>query len=139
MSFTYGPTEVPPVWDPMRDAVRALVADTDISNPIWLDEEIAGMVLVQAGMYQGRNLPVSPLRVAALLLNALASNQARLSNVTRLLDVTLTPVAVKELRAQAQAYIDQDDNCGIVVIQQATTSFAFRDLLLREAERRSGA
>jgi hypothetical protein len=120
----------------MRDAVRVLLADTDINTPIWLDEEIAGMAALQASLIVGRNLPVSPLRVAALLLDALASNYARLSNVTRLLDVTLSPAKVADLKAQAQSLRDQDDECGFMMIEQVHNSWSFRDRWFGQAARR---
>lgn len=133
--FTYGPTSTPPSWDPMRDAVRLLIPDTDQSAPIFQDEEIAGAVEIQRAIIPGRNLPISPLRVAALLLDSLASNYARLSNVTKLLDVSLSPAKIADMKAQAAAYREQDDNCGFVMVEQVPNAWSFRERWFSQAQK----
>lgn len=150
MSFSYGPLADPPTFGPI-DSVRLLIADTtefaaDGTTSVFLfsDEEINGAYTIQANQIMpgilGRPraaLPVSPLRVAALLLNSLASNKSRLGNVVKILDVTLgVNQAAKYLRDQAAAYLEQDDNSGgIVIVEQVTTAFAFRDRIFKEFER----
>jgi hypothetical protein len=147
MSFSYGPLKTPPTWTP-PDSVRLLLADTDPAAFVFSDEEIAGAFTLQAslnpvnviggGFRAGAYppLPISPLRVAALLMDSLASNQARLQSVTKLLDVSLSPLTAKDLRSQSDAWRTLDDDSGgIYVIEQTTTSFAFRDRWFAQAQR----
>ena len=133
------------------DFPRLLVADT--SSPfVFQDSEITAMYQIQAAQFQssmlynapaGRNLPASPvsyLRVAALLLDALASNKARLSSVVGLLDVKLNvTAAAKALRDQAAAYRETDDNSGaFAVIEQVHTTAGFIDRFWNQVQRESG-
>lgn len=146
-TFSY----TPELRDPLS-MVRMLIADTqefaaDGTTPafVFSDDEIAQAFALQAslltvhvigGGFGGVNafpqayppLPVSPLRAAALLMDALASNQARLQSVTKLLDVSLSPLTAKDMRAQADAWRKLDDESGaFLVVEQVTTTFAFRD------------
>jgi hypothetical protein len=138
--------------NPQIDYVRLLISDTQELNHIFEDSEISMAYSIQGAQFQssmffsppaGRNLPSSPvsyLRVAALLLDSLASNKARLSSITQLLDVHLAPsVAAKALRDQAQAYRDTDDNSGaFMVIEQCPTTWAFQDRFWNQWQRQSG-
>lgn len=141
MSFTYA-FDGTNVGNPAIANVRLLVADTDPVAPIFSDEEILGAYTVQQNQLMPQVIggwpggqpaafpapPVSPLRVAALLMRALASSQSRMQSVVKLLDVSLSPLTAKDMRQQADDWIKQDDEgCGFVVIEQCTTSFAFRD------------
>lgn len=131
------------------DFVRLLVSDTVSLNHIFEDSEITGAYRLQALQFQssqfytppnGSNLPATPvsyLRVAALLLDALASNKARLSSITQLLDVKLSPqLASKALRDQAFAYRETDDNAGaFLIIEQVTTDWTFQDRFWNQVQR----
>lgn len=133
--------------------VRLLIPDTSQDNPIFSDEEINGFMLInqsiwQSSMYysyQGglQNLPATPsnyFRAAALALNSLAGNAARLSAVTGLLDVKLSPAAAaKSLQDTAQRYLDMDDNSGAFAIyEQCTTEWGFRDRWISQLQRQTG-
>jgi hypothetical protein len=146
MNFTYTPGT--PIF-----YVRLLIPDTNSDNPIFQDDEIQGFMQInqqiwQSSMYYsyqgGRlQLPFTPsnfLRAAALALNSLAGNAARLAAVTGLLDVKLNPAAAATaLKAQAQAYLDMDDNSGAFAIaEQVTTVWAFRDRWLAQLQRQTG-
>jgi len=69
---------------------------------------------------QGQNLPTSPvsyLRSAALLLDALAANKSRLASIKQLLDVRLdSSDAAIQLRATAAEYRSVDDDAGAFAI-----------------------
>lgn len=131
--------------------VRLLISDTE-SPGIFSDEEINAFYAIQRAQFQssmfysypaGQNLPAQPvsyLRVAALALDSLASNRARLSSITQLLDVHLDPaVASKSLRDQAADYREVDDNAGAIsIIEQCTTTWGFRDRFWNQVQRQSG-
>jgi hypothetical protein len=133
------------------DFVRLLVSDTVAVNHIFEDSEITGAYRIQAAQFQsgqgysqlqGANLPSSPvsyLRVAALLLDAVASNKARLSSVIGLLDVKLNPaLAQKALRDQAAAYRATDDDAGaFAIIEQVRNSFTLQDRFFSQVQRQS--
>jgi hypothetical protein len=75
--------------------VRLLIADTDIGNATFSDEEITFALDTEGGLYMA----------AAMLLRVLAADQSRLAvRVSRSgVSEDLTQVAV-QLRAQADAY-----------------------------------
>lgn len=145
-TYTYGYGANPPV-----DYPRLLISDT---GPTWIfaDEEINSAFLIQQNQFQssmffstndGRYLPALPvsyLRVAALLLDSLASNKARLSSITQLLDVHLDPSkAAKALQDQAAAYRATDDDAGaFAIIEQCPTQWAFEDRYWKQVQRQSG-
>ncbi len=145
--------------NPQIDYPRLLISDTQefagspaIQAYVFEDSEILAAYQICASQFQssmfysgtaGRNLPQSPvsyLRVAALLLDALASNRARLGGLTQLLDVKLDPnVASKTLRDQAASYRDTDDNAGaFMIIEQCNDQFSFRDRFWSEVQRQQG-
>lgn len=137
---------------PAIDYPRLLISDTQEQNHVFEDSEILAAYAINAAQFQssmffsppaGRNLPSQPisyLRCAALLLDALAANKARLSSITQLLDVKLSPqFARKALADQAQAYRDIDDNSGaFMIIEQCPTSWAFYDRFWNQWQRQSG-
>jgi hypothetical protein len=146
MSFTYVPGT--PIF-----YVRLLIPDTNSLSPVFQDEEITGFMQInqmtwQSSMFSSYycgavQLPQTPsnfLRAAALALNVLAANQARLAAVTGLLDVKLNgAAAAAALKAQAQAYLDMDDNSGAFAIyEQVTTVWSFRDRWLAMLQRQTG-
>lgn len=138
MAFTYAACDG---TNDAIDLVRALIADTVASGHIFEDSEILGFYRIQAAQFQsgqaysgaaGANLPATPvsyLRVAALALDALASSKSRLSSVTEILDVKLSPAAAaKALHDQAAAYREVDDNSGaFAIIEQVKTTFDYKN------------
>ena len=136
--------------NPTIDFPRLLIGDTDTTNHIFEDEEIQSAYIIQAAQFQsgmmysggaGQNLPRSPvsyLRVAALLLDALASSKARLM-VSKLLDANITPGATaKALHDQAQAWRDVEDNSGaFMIIESCQTSFGFLDRFVKQIQRQN--
>ncbi len=145
MSLPYDPTT------PLGK-VRLLIPDTDATNYIFSDAEIQAFFEIQQMQFQtsmyysppgGRNLPSSPvslLRVAALAIGVIASNQAKLSQITQLLDVHLSPdKAAAQLREQAREYRCIDDEAGaFAIIEQCTTGWAFSDRFWSQVQRQSG-
>jgi hypothetical protein len=154
MGFSYGYGSNPEI-----DYPRFLVADTqefgpDGTTPIYVfdDREIllASQVtrlawrssMTYSGVQGAAALPPQPksyYRIAACLLDALASNNAKLAKALKVLDVQVSAQgAAQELRAQAAAFRDVDDNCGaIVIIEQVNTTFAFRDRYWKTIQRQS--
>lgn len=135
------------------DLVRLLISDTQSTNHVFEDSEIEGAYRIQALQFQssmfysgaaGANLPASPvsvLRVAALLIDALATDQARLAAVTQLLDVHLSPdKAAQSLHAQAANWRQVDDESGaFVIIEQCSTEWAFKDRFWKQVQRLSAS
>ncbi len=135
------------------DFVRLLCSDTQPVNHIFEDTEILGAYRIQQAQFQsgqfysgpaGKNLPATPvsyLRVAALLLDALAANKARLASIKQLLDVRLdSSDASIQLRETAKQYRDVDDNSGaFVIIEQVNDWASFRDRFWKTVQRQSGA
>lgn len=136
--------------NPTIDFPRLLVGDTQESGHIFEDEEITSATTLISLQYQssmqfsngaGRNLPSTPvsyLRVAAILLDALAASKSRLA-LTKLLDATVSFTAVaKALREQAQEYRDVDDNAGaFMIIEQCNTGFSFLDRFYKQVQRQT--
>jgi len=148
MSFSYSSCDG---TNDTIDLVRALIADTVAQGHIWEDSEILGFYRIQGLQFQssqffnapaGSNLPSTPvsiLRVAALMLDATANNQAKLAAISQLLDVHLAPaVAAKALHDQAAALREVDDNSGaFAIIEQVHTAWDFRQRFWNEVARQS--
>jgi hypothetical protein len=136
----------------MIDFVRLLISDTQPVNYIFADQEIMGAYQIQMSQFQsaqffsppqGQNLPSSPvsyLRVAALLLDSLAANKARLASIKQLLDVKLdSSDASIQLRATAAEYRQVDDDAGaFFIIEQVNDEWSFRDRFWKQVQRQSG-
>jgi hypothetical protein len=136
MAFTYNYGANPPI-----DYPRLLIADTKDIGHVFEDSEIMAATTIvtlqyQSGMYwagpQGANLPQNPvsyLRIAACLLDCLASNYARLANNLKVLDITMNvQAAAQELQKQAKAFRDTDDNAGaFMIIEQCNNDWSFAD------------
>lgn len=137
MSFSYNLGANPPI-----DYVRLLISDTQSVNHVFEDEEITSAANITAGVWQSSmqysgvsgvaTLPTTPvnyLRTAAILLDALAANKARLASIKQLLDVKLdSSDASIQLRATAQEYRNvDDDSMAFVIIEQCTNEWTFRD------------
>ena len=139
------------------DPIRMLISDTqqyrpDGVTPAWIfaDQEIMMAYAVQAGTWQSSqqwsppvgqqtlpSVPVSPFRVAAILLEALAGNKARLAAIASMLDVRQgNDKAAQELRALAKQYRQNDDESGaFAIIEQVNDVFSFRDRFFRQVMR----
>jgi len=113
------------------------------------DSEITSFANIVGSVYQSSMVydpplnaavptsPVSYVRQAAYMLNALAANKARLAGVIGLLDVKLSMKdAAKALQDQAKAYLDMDDNSGaFMIIEQVNDQASFRDRFWKEVQR----
>jgi hypothetical protein len=85
--------------------------------------------------------PSNYFRAAALALNSLAGNQARLFAVASILDVKLQNVAqiVSAIQAVAKQYMEMDDNSGCFAIaEQVQTTWNFIDRYWSQVQRQSG-
>ena len=103
---------------------RLLIADTDISDATFSDEEITFAIDTEGGLYMA----------AAMLLRVLAADQSRLAvRVSRSgVSEDLTQVA-QQLRAQADAYAAKaaDDVGGIsAIVSPSWEPFSYTDNLL---------
>lgn len=141
------------------DFVRLLVPDTggfsQLPNNgfVFSDQEITAFATInglqgwQSGFFfsdqAGRFLPTNPsnyYRAAALALNSLAGNQARILAMAQILDVKIQNVrdVVGALRTAAQALLDMDDNSGAFVFaEQCTTVWGFIDRYWNQVQRQS--
>lgn len=144
--------------NPAIDYPRMLVSDTvqfdANSNPIFAfyDEEIQSatnieMAVWQSGMFWSgptglTNLPNTPIpwrRIAATLIDCLASNQARIAIISSQLDTKLNPGAVKDMMAQAAALREADDNAGsFAIIEQVNDWWSFTSRYWKTVQRQSG-
>lgn len=131
------------------DAPRMMVGDTDSTHAIFQDEEIlmayqidqaicVNPVAVLAIQTFGN---VSFRRAAAVLLDALAANKARLASALEVLDIKIdASKAAKELRATAQCLRDTEMNSGIFgIAEQYNTEFAGRERIWKQLLRLQGA
>jgi hypothetical protein len=150
MSFSYNPGAAMS----QSDYVRLLISDTQPVGYIFEDEEIAGFLAIQAMQFQsgqfysglapsGANLPAAPislLRTAALALDSLAANKARLASIKQLLDVKLdSSDAAIQLRATAAEYREVEDNSGaFAIIEQCNDTFSFRQRFWQQVQRQQG-
>jgi hypothetical protein len=113
MSFTYDPSTT-------IGHIRLLIADTDSTHPIFTDEEVNASIAME-GSY--------PRMCAAMLLESLAANRARLASVAAVLDIKLSAAeAAKELRELATLFRDSERDSGAFAIaEQAVDIFAARE------------
>jgi hypothetical protein len=112
------------------DAPRMLIADTDSTHPIFDDREIELAYTIDAPVIFAPGNGGTPAsygspsyrRVAAALLDALASNRARLSGAIDALDIKADIKSVAAaLKAQADNYRKIDDEsatCAFIEIVQ---------------------
>lgn len=136
----------------MIDYPRMLIGDTNVLKPLFQDSEIMAAYQIQQSMFQssmffsgpgGSNLPAQPvsyLRVAAILLDSLASNKAFLASIKSLPDVKLDATdAAIQLREQAKEYRDVEDNAGaFMIIEQVTTEWSFVQRFWNQIQRQTG-
>jgi hypothetical protein len=147
MAFTYDFAAAPQISN-----VRLLISDTDSSNFVFEDAEITAAFTIQQSQFQsaqfysppaGANLPASPvsyLRVAALLLDAMACNASKLALFTRILDVEMSSAtAAAALRDQAKQYRTTDDDAGaFMVIEQVNNGWTLRQRYWNQVQRQQG-
>ena len=143
MSFTYDIANAPQISIP-----RLLVADTDATHPIFQDDEILAAYTVDSiavfpPVGQGIAISygnVSYRRAAAVLLDVLAANKARLASALEVLDIKLdASKASKELRATAQQLRDTEADSGAFAIaEMVNTSFAARERTWKQLLRING-
>jgi hypothetical protein len=137
--------------NPTIDAPRLLIADTDATHPIFDDREIQLMytidppVVFTAGQSQDGTIPLtygtaSYRRVAAGLLDALASNKARLSAALEVLDIKLDPSkAAKALMDQANNLRTIDDNSAtFALVELVHDQFTWRERVWKQWLRKWG-
>ena len=118
------------------DFVRLMTSDTTEFGPqgqrvyAFEDSEILGAYQIDSMVWQssmtyagtgGVNQfspppTASPRRAAAVLLDALSANQARMQIISGILDVKLNTAASKEMRAQAAYLREVEDESGAFVI-----------------------
>lgn len=116
-----------------KDAVRFLIADTDVDNQLLRDAEITWALAEH-----DQNVR----RAAADCLDVVATDQAMVAKVMKVLDITTDGAKLAEalrkqataLRAQADA-TEQADDAGFEVAEMVVDSFTFRERLDKEALR----
>ena len=141
-SYTFGA-------NPQIDYPRLMVGDTDSTHAIFDDLEVLAAYQIDAAICVS---PVAVLavqqwgtvsyrRAAAVLLDALAANKARLSSALQVLDIHIdASKAAQELRASAQTLRDTEANSGIFAIaEQYNTEFAGRQRIWNQLLRLQGA
>lgn len=147
MSFSYQFGANPPI-----DYVRFLIPDMVDVGHIFEDSEIQMATAMQSLVWQSgqrysgvagvASLPTPPVsyrRIAALMIDSIANDRARLSSITKLLDVELSPgEAAKALRAGAQCLRDEDDAGAFVVIEQVQQPFGFKERWWAQMARQYG-
>ena len=132
MSWTYQLGANPPI-----DFVRLLIADTDSTAQVFQDEEIRAAASIIPTFYitpnsgtsqaPGANfIQPSYYRQAAILLDALSANKARLAAQLKVLDIEMNvQVAAQELRATAKEYRDIEDNSGaFAIVEMVPNNYA---------------
>ena len=131
------------------DAPRMMVGDTDSTHAIFQDEEILMAYQIDQAIVVN---PVATLaiqtfgnvsfrRAAAVLLDALAANKARLASALEVLDIKIdASKAAQELRKSAQQLRDTESDSGIFAIaEQYNTEFAGRQRIWFQLLRLQGA
>ena len=146
--------------NPPIDYPRIMISDTQQFLPdgvtpgyVFADQEIQAITQVVFSTFQsaqfysppqGQYLPqgvVMPWkRIAAQLLDCMASNKAKLASIKRILDIQLdSSDAAKWLQAQAKAYRDDDDNCGgFFIIEQVANEWALSQRYWNQVARQQG-
>lgn len=150
MSFSYTAGANPTI-----DYIRLLISDTKdtAAEPhIFEDSEILSFIAISSNVWQSSQQfsglggtatlpsnPVNYLRAAALALDSLASNNARLANVMQILDVRLSAnLAAQQLRTQAKEYrLIDDESMAFVIIEQCNNEWSFIDRFWRQWQRQA--
>lgn len=117
-----------------RDNVRLLIADTDVTNAVFEDEELDALLVLESS---------NVLRTAAMALETIASSQVQVLKVIRLMDLTTDGAAVsrelraraKELRARADQLEAAEDDGAFDVAEMTVNHFSWRDQVHNQALR----
>jgi len=143
MSFSYSLGS-----NPVIDYPRMLVGDTVSTGHVFEDEEIMMATNIdQFGSWAGGSGGISinystptPRFVAATLLEALASNRARLVAALEVLDIRIDPSkAASELRAVAEAHRNAERNSGaFAIVEMVEDSFSARERVWKQLLRLYG-
>jgi hypothetical protein len=128
--------------NPQIDYPRLMVGDTDSTKPIFDDLEILSAYQIdQAVCFPAVSTLVSQTwgtpsyrRAAAVLLDALAANKARLSAALEVLDIKIDAgKAAIQLRASAQQLRDTEADSGIFAIaEQYNDQFSGRERIWKQ-------
>lgn len=138
MSFSYSLGSNPTI-----DYVRLLVGDTVSLNHIWEDEEIQSAYVIDTAWAiapAGGGFPTqstgtpSARRAAAVLLDGLASNKARISAQLKVLDIEINPEsAAKQIREQASYFRTVESEMGFFAIaEMVPDQFAARERVWKQ-------
>ena len=133
---------------PLLSSVRMLIPDTDSTAPIFQDEEVNQAIFIESsqglycsGMANPTGSSVSPpvqvysiRRAAALLVDVIAGNNARLGIIQQLLDVKLdSSKAVVALRAYADSLRQTEAMSGAFAIAEMTLdAFSARERVFKQ-------
>src|SRR5262245_38626014 len=116
-----------------KDKVRLLCTDTDTTRQLLQDEEIAVFLEMESSSIR---------RAAALALETIASQEALILKVVRMLDVQTDGAKLAaELRERAKALRDQADDDearddgGFDWAEMPGTEFAVRERLYKQMQR----
>jgi hypothetical protein len=136
------------VTAPLISQVRMLIPDTDYTAPIFGDDEINQAIFIESsqGLYcSGQANPVgnsvsppvqvySIRRAAALLVDVIAGNNARLGIIQQLLDVKLdSSKAVVALRAYADSLRQTEAMSGAFAITEMVVDpFSARERVFKQ-------
>ena len=116
-----------------RDNVRLLIADTDVTNAVFEDEELDALLVLES----------SNVLRGGMALETIASSQVQVLKVIRLMDLTTDGAAVsRELRARAaalRARADEleaaEDDGAFDVAEMTVNHFSWRDQVYNQALR----
>lgn len=124
-----------PTYDITTDAgkVRLLISDTNMATPVFGDTEIDTFLELE-----GSNVR----RAAALALDTIASNEAQVLKVIRILDLqtdgaklsTELRARAADLRTQADDALDSDDG-GFEIAELVVDDFSYRDRIWKQFQR----
>jgi hypothetical protein len=117
-----------------RDNVRLLIGDTDITAPVFENEELDALLALES-----QNV----LRTAAMALETIASSQVQVLKVIRLMDLTTDGASVsRELRARAAQLRSRaddleaaEDDGAFDVAEMTVNHFSWRDQVYNQALR----
>lgn len=146
MSFSYQPMTA-------IFFVRSLIPDTNQSNAIFSDEELNGFLFLESsqGIYtsgmawpNGSQAPLpiqvySYRRAAAMAIDVIAADRAKLATIQQLLDVKIDGgKAQTALHEIAESLREQEDNLGFAIAEVTYDPFAARERMLNQLLRLQG-
>ena len=140
--------------NPQISSVRLLIADTDLNNPLFNDQEVlqalqlesSQSIYVSGMATQGGAAAPAPVqmysyyRSAALLLDSLAANKSLLASINKLLDVEVSAdKAATQLRATASEYRKTEANAGhFAIAEMVYNQFSARERIWKQLLRLYG-